>query len=160
MPTAEITVKYCNPKQANKKNASVKTDDGQMYFVTPEMFGQFEVGGKYSVEYKVSEFKGVENRYIEKADKVSGGSPANHAPNPNVHNSMTKAKYGTVDMETAERIFVCGAMNALVGNQNIDPRGLTKEHLIAEVNKLRAVWANTFANPQKDEEIDDEIPFN
>jgi len=156
MPTAEITVKYRNPKQANKKNASVKTDDGQMYFVTPEMFGQFEVGGKYSVEYKVSEFRGTEYRYIETATKAasSQGVPVTQA-----YNAMTKAKYGTVDMETAERIFVCGAMNALVGNQNIDPRGLTKEHLIAEVNKLRAVWANTFANPQKDEELDDEIPF-
>lgn len=153
MTTAEITVKYCNPKQEGKKNASIKTEDGQMYFVTPEMFPQFEQGGRYNIEFKTSTFRGVQYRHIEKVTKVAlpqanGGQFA-----------ASKAKYGTVDMETAERIFVCGAINALVGNNNIDPRGLTPDELVNQVNKLRYVWGSTFGNPQKSDDLNDEIPF-
>jgi hypothetical protein len=156
--TAQITVKYLNPQQPGKKNASIKDNDGQLYFVSPDMFSQFEQGGQYSIQYKTSEFKGVKYRHIEKVDKAAGASSA-PAPGPNIHNSMTKAAYGKVDMETAERIFVCGAMNAMLSNQNVLPFALVPHDLIQRVNMLRETWRATLGNPQQDAELNDEIPF-
>lgn len=151
MASTVVNVKYVNPAQPGKKNATIKTDDDQLYLVPPEMIDQFSAGAAYKIDYRTSTFRGVTYKYVEKIEKAVS-SPSGVARHQ-------AGKYGTVDMETAERIFVCGAMNALVGNQNLDPRGLTADDLVAEVKKLRAVWGATFGNPQKDEEMGDEIPF-
>lgn len=154
MATTEITVQYCNPQQPGKKNASIKTNDGQLYFVAPEMFSQFEQGGRYNIQYKVSSFRGVQYRHVETVTKI--------APSPAANGGQfagAKGKYGTVDMETAERIFVSGWMNGLARNPNIDPRGLTADDLVVEVNKIRTTWSMTLGNPQKSDDLDDEIPF-
>lgn len=152
MPNAEITVQYCNPQQPGKKNASIKTNDGQMYFVPPEMFGQFQQGGRYNITYKESTFRGVQYRHVETVAPVA-------APQTNGQIVGAKGKYGAVDMETAERIFVSGWMNGVARNPNIDPRGLTADDLVNEVQKIRIVWGMTLGNPQKSGELDDEIPF-
>jgi hypothetical protein len=122
------------------------------------MFSQFEQGGQYSIQYKTSEFKGVKYRHIEKVDKAAGASSTS-APGPNVQNTMARATYGTVDMATAERIFVCGAMNAMLSNQNTIPFALLPHDLIQRVNMLRETWRATLGNPQQDAELDDSIPF-
>lgn len=154
MATTEITVKFLNPQQPGKKNASVKADDGQLYFVSPEMFPQFEQGGRYNIQYKVSTFKGIQYRHVETITKVQQTGQVINGPF-----AGSKAKYGTVDMETAERIFVAGWMNGVARNPNFDPRGVTADDLVAEVNKMRSVWGATFGNPQKDDELSDSIPF-
>jgi hypothetical protein len=152
MATTVINVKYVNPAAAGKKNASIKTDDDQFFLVPPEMLGQFQQGGRYKIEYKANAFKGVTYKYVEKIepDVAAGPSPiAKHQA----------GKYGSTDMATAERIFVCGAYNALMGNPNIDPRGISVDERIAEVNKNRDVWRQTLGNPQQDAEMNDEIPY-
>lgn len=154
--TAQITVRYVNPKQPGKKNASIKTNEGDLYFVAPEMLDKFEVGGKYNIQYKVNEFRGTKYNHIESVARIA-------APVPNqsssTHNSITKATFGSVDMETAERIFVCGAINAMLSNQNTMPFTLDQGDIVQRVNILRAVWRDTFGNPQKSADLDDEIPY-
>lgn len=153
---AQITVKYCNPQQPGKKNASIKTDDGQLYFVSPEMFTQFEQGGKYNIQYKTNTFKGVQYRHIESATKMNAAPPVNPLA---AHNAGTRATYGVQDMATAERIFVCGALNAILANQNVNPFVLLPEDIKQRVNMLREAWRGTFGNPQQDAELNDEIPW-
>lgn len=156
MPTAEITVEFCNPQQPGKKNASVKTKDGKLYFVPPEMFSQFTVGGSYSIEYKDSSFTGRDGKRVpfNVVEKVN----ASMAAPATGRNHQPAGRYQD-DPAVAERIFVCGAINNMMSNQNIDPRGMTVEDVTEQVNKLREVWRRTFANPQQDQEMGDEIPF-
>ena len=152
MATTVINVKFVNPAAAGKKNASIKTDDDQFFLVPPEMLGQFQQGGRYKIEYKANAFKGVTYKYVEKIepDVAAGPSPiAKHQA----------GKYGSTDMATAERIFVCGAMNAMLHNQNTLPFALTGDNLIERVNILRDVWRQTLGNPQQDAEMNDEIPY-
>lgn len=150
--TAQVTIRYVNPKQPGKKNASVKTYDGQLYFVAPEMLDKFEQGGRYNIRYKITEFNKNKYNHIEEVSKVADPAPANPVA---AHNSGTKATYGTVDMATAERIFVCGALNAMLHGQT----SLETQTLVAWVNILRETWRQTFGNPQQDAELNDEIPY-
>lgn len=150
--TAQVTIRYVNPKQPGKKNASVKTDDGQLYFVAPEMLGQFEQGGRYNIRYKVNDFKGVKYSHIEEVARIVAPVPTSPVA---AHNTGTKASYGTVDMATAERIFVCGALNAMLHGQT----SLETQTLVAWVNILRETWRQTLGNPQQDAELNDEIPY-
>lgn len=155
MPTAEITVAFCNPQQAGKKNASIKTKDGKLYFVPPEMYDQFANGGTYRIEYADKSFTGRDNKrvtylVVEKAEQTATAAPArNHQP---------AGRYQD-DPAVAERIFVCGAINNMMANPNIDPRGLTAPDITEQVNKLREVWRRTFANPQQDHDMQDEVPY-
>jgi hypothetical protein len=94
----------------------------------------------------------VTYKYVDKVEQTAQAAPAparNHQP---------AGRYQD-DMVVAERIFVCGAMNNLMANQNIDPRGLSTADLTEQVNKFREVWRKTFGNPQQDAEMGDEVPF-
>lgn len=152
MPTAEITVSFCNPQKPGKKNASVKTADNQLYLVPPELYPQFSEGNKYKVDYK--NFKtndGTVLKIIEKAEPMATAAPAPGRNKPG-------ARYQD-DAVVAERIFVCGAINNMMANQNIDPRGMSAADVTEQVNKLREVWRKTFGNPQQNAEMGDEVPF-
>lgn len=149
MATTTINVKFVNPAAAGKKNASIKTDDDQFFLVPPEMLGQFQQGGKYKVGYKSNVFKGVTYKYIETVEAAEASPIA----------KFQGGKYGATDMATAERIFVCGAMNAMLHNQNTLPFTLTGDNLIERVNILRDVWRQTLGNPQQDAEMEDSIPY-
>lgn len=146
-----INVKFINPAAAGKKNASIKTDDDQFFLVPPEMLGQFQQGGRYKIEYKSNVFKGVTYKYVEKVEQDVA------APSPIAKHQA--GKYGQTDMVTAERIFVCGAMNAILHNQNTLPFTLSGANLIERVNILRDVWRQTLGNPQQDAEMEDSIPY-
>jgi hypothetical protein len=62
-------------------------------------------------------------------------------------------------MAMAERIFVCGALNAMLHNQNTLPFTLLADDITARVNILRETWRRTFGNPQQDAELNDEVPY-
>lgn len=149
MASTVIIAKYVNPVQPGKKNGSVKTEDDQLFLVPPEMLGQFEQGGRYKIEYKTNNFKGVTYRYVEKVEREASPVAKHQA-----------GKYGGhVDMETAERIFVCGSLNAMLANQNTMPFALSVENITERVNILRETWRRTFGNAQQNTEMGDEIPY-
>ena len=66
-------------------------------------------------------------------------------------------KYAPVGDATAERIFVCGALNAAISGGHVE---LSDVYLSNIVNILRSVWANTLGAPKKVDDMDgDQVPF-
>lgn len=153
MATAEITIQFLNPQKLGKKNASVKADDGQLYLVPPEMFHLFSQGSRYKIEYKTSTFNGVTFRFVEKVEAATGAAPAGTAA------PRSAGKYGATDDVTAERIFVCGGLNAMLNNSNATSFTASKEDLLERVEALRWVWNNSFGRPKPRDDMDDSNPF-
>lgn len=148
MATATITAKWINPPGVGKKNATIKCPDDSFYLIPPEMTEGLEQGANYKIDYRVNNFKGVQYKTIEKIEPVK--SPTL------VHGGGT-GKYGVDNKIVAERIYVCGLLNAMMGNPNILPANVTLEMLVEETKKYRAAWDQTFG--KLDEEMNDEVPF-
>ena len=148
MPSAIVKVTYVNQAQAGKVNGSIKVEDGTYYGVKPAMLGLFQPGNTYEIQYESSDFKGktyhkvISVKPVASAPQTSGGS--------------TKG-YQTDD-KTAERIFVCGAINAAISSNQL---ALLTTDVIQAVNSLREAWRQTLGRKQtaSEEEMDDSIPY-
>ncbi len=131
MTTETITVAYVNAPKDGKAYGSIKTQDGKFISVHGDKLGQFQKGGSYVVEYETTE-KGYHNF----KRLVSNGNTPQAAP--------AGAPPRADDLATAERIFVCGAVNnAVAAGHSTD-----WPSLVALVNNLRNAFAFTFGGRQ------------
>lgn len=164
MPEATIVAAKVFRPKPGKKRWTIVTPDETLYGAMPDIASRFREGGTYEIGYKVDHFAGKDYLVIEGAREVAAPTAA-----PATGSS---GKYGAKDDETAERIFVCGALNASLGNPNFTPTELGGDALVAMVKRFRAVWAATFGAPQaqptpaqkappepKIDDMNDEIPF-
>lgn len=162
MSTAKIEVSYVNAPKPGKKMGNLKLADGTFYLVAPSMLGLFQNGGKYEVEYEESEFGGKTWRTVK---KLAGGG------NGAVGGSQVRTgAYGATDDKTAERIFVCGGLNAFITSGQVEPNAVS---ITQAVNALRSAWSGTLggkggatSGPQPqvvpatvDDDMNDSIPF-
>lgn len=148
MGQANIAIAYVNPPKAGKKNGSVKTKTGEMFGVPPEKLDQFQQGGEYAVEYSERQFNGQTYRTIIAATLMQP---------PVQSRSNDTGKYGNKDDATAERIFVCGALNAHVSSGQAE---MSAAYIGNIVNILREVWRTEMAGPAKNADMgEDSIPF-
>lgn len=130
MARATIQVKYVNQPREGMKNGSVKTAEGVLYGVPPPLLPQFQPGGTYNVEYNTSQFQGRTYSTISAASAmVQSGAPL-----------QSGSKFHAND-ETAERIFVCGIINAAVGNGSLS---VNRAELVAAVSACREAWQAAF----------------
>ncbi len=151
--TARIQVKYVNPPKPHKTNGSIKTPDDQMFGVKPDMLGLFQPNGTYDVEFSERQFNGQTYKTVTSVKKVDV------APAPST--ASGGAKYDTTDDKTAERIFVCGALNAMISGGHVE---VSQVYISNVVNVLRASWAETFGSNQppkfdNPDMGDESIPF-
>lgn len=128
MTTETVTVAFVNqPKEAGKSYGSIKTADGKFISVHRDKLGLFQKGGSYVVEYETTD-RGYHNfkALVQQAGQANGHTAAPPARNE--------------DLATAERIFVCGIVNAAVGagHQTDWPS------LVPLVNNARNAFAFTF----------------
>ena len=147
MTTATINVKYVNPPKEGKSRWTIKTSDGVLYGLSGTLANQMKAGNSYQVTYKESEFRGQMYKTIESVQQATGSAPS----------------HGGTDDKTAERIFVCGAVNATLSNPQVSPHMVTAD-AVALVNLWRDVWKATFGgggagSVAKNSDMDDEIPF-
>lgn len=148
MGQATVEVKYVNPPKQGKVNGSIKDATGQMYGVPPHLLPTFQQGATYNIDYSERNFNGAQYRTVTTAvltapPQASGGSYA--------------GKYGKTDDATAERIFVCGALNAAIQGGHVE---ISSAVIGNVVNMLRLVWSETFgAGPKKNADMNDDIPF-
>lgn len=148
MPSAIVKVTYVNQPQANKVNGSIKVEDGTYYGVKPGMLGLFQPNNTYEIQYESSDFKG------KTYHKVISVKPA-----PAANDGVAPAKVGyKTDDVTAERIFVCGIVNAALTSSQIAPQ---TTDLVQVVNSAREAWRQTLGKKQtaSEEEMGDQIPF-
>lgn len=174
MPIASITVANVTPPQPGKKRAKVSGTDGNVYQVDGAQMHNFAPGSSWSIVYKDDSFNGFPFKVIEKFNPA--GAPAGLAPN--MGQPVQQPQYAPNPPQhftpkadpLPERIFVCGALNAALGNPGVNPTMLTEDQLVVLVNNFRRVFARTFGgrrddatapiqNPQQDTEMSDEIPF-
>lgn len=147
MATATINVRYLNPRDGQRP-PSVKTPEGVYYNLSDEQFPQMQQGGTYNVEYHVKTIRGREYKIVDKVTVV-GGAPA----------ARPSSGGRPTDDATAERIFVCGGLNAILSNPNFDLQNLSQSGVVAMVKTLRGAYMETFGGkPSMATELDDEIP--
>lgn len=173
MPIASITVAAVTPPAPGKKRARVSDTEGNVYQVDGGAMFNFAPGSSWNIVYKDDSFNGHTFKVIEKFNPTSTvAAPQAGAAVPYQQHaapSQTMMAPPKVD-PLPERIFVCGALNAALGNPGVNPAALTEDQLVVMVNGFRRVFARTFGgrrgdatapvpNPQQSEDMSDEIPF-
>lgn len=147
MPQAKIVVRYVNEVKPGKKNGSIKGTDDEIYGVPPHMLGNFQPRGTYTIDYSERVFNGQTYKTVTAFQMVS----------PPSQEASGGGKYGNKDDATAERIFVCGALNAHISSGQAE---MSAAHIGNIVNILRDVWRTEMAVPAKNADMDgDTIPF-
>jgi hypothetical protein len=135
MSTATVHVRYVNQPGEGKKLGTIKDVDGVVYGVAPEKLSLFQPGHQYSVEYSEREWQGRTFRTITAVSNGSGVSiplPARRPP------------FRETSPVDAERMFVCGLLNAAVAAGKVEP--ISAASIIGCVQAARAAWRATFGN--------------
>lgn len=152
---ANITISFVNPPKSEKGPGNVKDTNGNYWKCWKETLGQFQVGSSYDITFEKGEYKGKPDNTVltvkQSAKAPEAQQKAQQAP-------YAAPRYGSTDMATAERIFVCGALNAILGNQNLNPGDMTTAKIVATVNILRNAWVNTFGPaPKNNDDMNDSL---
>lgn len=174
---ATIVATKIFPPKPGKKRSTIVDERETLWGAMPSIASKMQVGGTYDVEYKEDHFAGKTYLVIEGVWPVAGASPAPQPapaaePLPVAPSASYTTKYGNQDMATAERIFVCGALNAILSNQNVAPGTLGTDDIVGYVFSLRESWKLTFGRPvtpvvtrarvesgrNPNDDMDDEIP--
>ena len=128
--TSVITVKYADPPKDGKKQATVRSDAGEVFGVWPKDLGLFQRGRRYRVEYTERRYQGRDYRTVVKVEPEEAparttrqeASPATSAPSGE-----------------AEFVSRCLAASIMSGTM-----GRSKEELIERARLLRSVWRDVF----------------
>lgn len=146
---AVITAVFVNQPKPGKKNGTIKADGDVLFLAKPPILAQFQQGGRYKIAYE--EYNIAGNNFKEIKDVTQEAPPQ-------------AVYHGGGDSELAERIFVCGAINATFSNPNVNINssewGLPG--CINLVNHWRKVWAATFGTktiPASKDDMNDDIPY-
>lgn len=135
--TAEITIEKIWQPSAGKKWGNLQATNGNRYFGPPAMLANYAEGETCIVEYELGGNDGTLKGLKRKVTQAKNGGPAMPA-----QSAIVSASSPTYTKD--EMIFVCGALNHMLGNQMVDPAKVTTAQGIATVNMLREVWAATF----------------
>lgn len=137
---ATITVKYVNPPKG-KGPASVKDDKGVYWkFWTtgknPIDLETFREDQAYTVGYKTEQYNG-KDQYT-----ITDVLPSGHAPSAPRPAAANGGKYAPTDDKTAERIYVCGGLNAAITAGKVDV--FMPDDVVSATESLRSAYQATF----------------
>ena len=124
---AVIKIKYADPARPGRKQATIKTEDNQIFGVWPKEFGLFQPGKTYKVEFSERAFNGKTYRTISKCEPLPDEptQPAAKAGD----GSISEAEFITRLLEAAIK---CGGVVH------------SESSMIAEIKLLRSVYRQTF----------------
>lgn len=126
------------PKQAGW-SASIKDNLGQYFGVKAEIASTLSEGQTIQADIRTKEKDGKTFRDIIKIHD-GGESQAKTTTAP----AASNGRYGAHDDATAERIFVCGVVNAVAPKFYEAHKNITSEQLTALVQIARVTWSETF----------------
>jgi hypothetical protein len=135
----QITPSFVNPPRPGKKMGSAKLPDNSILYFYPDKVS-LTPGQAVTVEYADKMFGDKPAKVIERVVQPNG-SNGHAAPAPSGGGYQ---RAGT-DKETAERIYVCGIINAAVSAGKLD---LSTDALISATEAARDAWAATFGAPR------------
>lgn len=139
----QIEVVRIYPAKQAGWSASIKGKDGNYYGVKEAVANTLSVGQVITADVATKEKDGKTYRDIIKIHDAgpSGNPPAASAP---TQSTAHAPRYGNTDESTAERIFVCGFVNAVSPKIYEKLGNVNSEQLTALVQVARVTWAETF----------------
>lgn len=176
MHSITIQVAGVQPPAPGKKRGKVIDTNNIAYQVGYPLLTSFQPGQTYAIQYKDDSFNGFAFKVVESAVPAApgsatplpsttpapimgGGGGGGHPLNISGAGGAGVPHSGGPD-PIAERIFVCGALNAVLGNPGVSPQTITTNQLVSLVNSYREVFARTFGGKAKaGDDMNDEIPF-
>lgn len=174
MLNATITVTRKVPPAVGKKRWSIFQGE-DIYGAMPPVASMINEGFTYEIAYKEDYFNGKTYKVIEGIKQAPAYVPQqvqaalpnqpNYVPQPQpsrppAQQATPQGRYAPTDSATAERIFVCGAINAILSNSNVPVTTLTENGYVAMINALRKAWERTFGGkPTVSDDLNDEIPI-
>jgi hypothetical protein len=143
-----ITIQKIYPPKQEGWSASIKASTGSYFGIKESLVQGLSEGMTIEADTVSKEKNGKTYTDIVKVHgSQRSGSPL-----------TAKAAYKPTDDATAERIFVCGLVNAVAPKIYEKGGNLTSEQLSALVQVARATWAQTLGRKPTDEPSD-EIGF-
>lgn len=137
----EIQIQKIYPPKQAGWSASIKGADGNYYGVKEIVAHGLSEGQTISADIRTKEVNGKVYRDIIKINDA--GSAALSGPARATTPSSPAGKYGAQDDATAERIFVCGVVNAVAPKIYEKLGTIDSEKLSALVQVARSTWVST-----------------
>jgi len=171
MTQATVTIQYVNEVKPGKKWGSVKTPEGVIFGVPPQLLPQFQAGGTYTIDYTEGDsgFKGVNNVWPAQGAPVAPPQPVQQpmppmpAPMPSAPVPAPGGHTGPPGMgidAKAEDIFVTGVVGRCFHGTGTLPDAGTLTEIM---QNLRMAWKAGHKPAQTIDAtggvIEDEIPF-
>lgn len=160
-----ITVARVEYPEAGKKQGKVHDTTGKKWQVWADKLQNYQPGLSYVIKkIEPFEYKGQTYYTIMESALLPGGAAPPQAmgqmpppaPIAQQHQARQQLPFFT---PKDEMIFVCGIINNMMSNPNMNPSTLQQTDLIQLVILARTAWRNTFGKSQSDEAMDDRIPF-
>ena len=143
MPEIEITCQYVNAPKPGKKMGSIKSSEGEYYYVDPAMLQRFSKGEVCTVEYDATpKDGGGEWRRIKRKIATSAAPP------------QAQFRNATSPKDSVQ-IFVTACLEQMVSATD------TQASIIAKGNMLKMAYEHLFGTPAKqttENILNDEIP--
>ena len=153
-----ITVKEVAPPKPGGKQGTVTDTQDRKWKVWGDKLQFYQVGAQYNIiSTKSTLFNGQTYVTIDKMEPVGAQRPLPiQAPpppptsyQPPVHQPMAIPAAQQSDRARRMDIFVCGAFNNMMANQNINPLALQLTDVVALLNMLIEAWGHTLGSAQQ-----------
>lgn len=178
MPDNTITVAALAGPGPGKKLWKITDTQGNEWQVWPDKAPSFHPGGTFMITYETSLFKSKQYHTIKTGALINGGpstatSPVTTGPSAAYYQAVS-APLPAAPVENRSRdIFICGALNNMLGNPSINPLILSEDEIRGMVVMLNRIWNTTFGGqkpkltndtspsppPPRRDDMNDEIPF-
>lgn len=145
MGTQTVNPIYINMPKPGKSYGSIKFANGNKMVGRAEVLGMMTKGNTYTVETETQRWGDGDVEVIKSATLANGSAPAAQG-NGAGEDQYQRRPTPLID---AERMFVAGALNALLPKVFERDNGLTPSKTVDLVNLLRGVWGETFGKPHE-----------
>ncbi len=135
----EIQISKIYPPKQSGWSASIKAQDGNYYGVKEEVAKSLAEGQTITADVKMQEKNGKTYRDIIKIHDAGPSARPGSTPAP----TQSTGRYGSNDDATAERIFVCGFVNATAPKVYEKFGAISSDQLTALVMVARTTWEET-----------------
>lgn len=132
MNAAVIKIKYADPPKSGKKQATIKTEDNQIFGVWPKEFGLLRPGQTYKVEFSERPFNGKTYRTITKCEPAAAVEESTSG----LAQSSQRSSQSINEAEFVTRLLAAGIQCGGVVH--------SEQSMVAEVKLLRSVYRTTF----------------